>query len=171
MKRASFLSGALALLCSGCLAADFDEDYDTKAWQEIAIVLPPAPADKNLKEFFVSAASPNRYAIDLSSFSIGSDGVARYVLVVLAAGGARSVSFEGIRCETRERRIYATGRLDGTWSRSRNNEWARIRDIAPARQHAALFLDYFCPDGVIVRDADEARTAFLRGGHPGKALW
>ena len=94
------------------------------------------------------------------------DGVVRYVMVVLSPQGGRNVTYEGMRCESRERRGYASGRLDGSWSKARKNEWVRIQDAAANRQHAALFLEYFCPFGIIVRDADVARKALVQGIHP-----
>jgi len=88
--------------------------------------------------------------------------------VVQTQGGARNVTYEGLRCETKERRLYASGRPDGTWARSRNDEWRRIQNMATNRHHAALIFDYFCPSGAIVRDVAEARDALLRGGHPNR---
>lgn len=151
--------------------ADFEEDYETKKWQEIAVQLPVAPKGENLLPFYVSAATSNRFFIDGSTLSVGSDGVVRYVLVVLSAEGGRNVTFEGMRCEARERRIYASGRSDGSWSKARKNEWVRIQDVYANRHHAALFLDYFCPVGVIVRNSDEARSALVRGGHRDIQHW
>lgn len=146
--------------------ADFDEDFDDKQWREVAVQLPPAPQQENLLPIYVSAATDNEFFIDGATLTVGADGVVRYVLVVQTSGGARNVSFEGLRCETRERRIYASGRPDGSWSKSRNNEWKRIQDVAGNRYHAALFSDYFCPEGVIARSAEEARDALKRGRHP-----
>jgi hypothetical protein len=143
-----------------------DEDRDTKRWQEKAVALPAAPLPENLLPFYVSAATDNEFFVDGVSLTVGSDGVVRYTLVIQAAGGAKNISFEGLRCETKERRVYAIGRLDGTWSKSRNEGWQRVRDVPANRHHAALFYDYFCPGGAIVADADEARDALRRGGHP-----
>lgn len=145
---------------------DEDEDRDTKRWQERAVTLPAAPLPENLLPFYVSAATDNEFFVDGASLTVGSDGVVRYVLVIQTSGGARNVSFEGLRCETRERRVYALGRLDGAWSKSRNESWQRIRDVPANRHHAALFHDYFCPGGAIVLSVDEARDALRRGGHP-----
>jgi hypothetical protein len=152
-------------------AANFDEDYEVRQWQEIELLLPAAPKQETMQQFYVSETSTNRFSVDRSSLSVGTDGVVRYVLQVDTPGGARNVTFEGIRCETRERRIYASGRLDGRWSKARNSAWERIRDIPPNRQHAALFLDYFCPGGVIVDSVAEAQAALLAGGHPRNRLW
>ena len=174
MRNKSWRTFALLLGLISALpvcSAGFDDDYDEKPWQETALVLPAAVDEKALQSFYVSAASQNRFAVDVSSLTVGQDGVVRYVMVVETAGGARNVTFEGMRCETRERRIYASGRRDGSWSKSRNNAWEKIRDIPPNRQHAALFLDYFCPGGVIVRDVHEVRDALQRGGHPSNQRW
>jgi hypothetical protein len=156
----------LSLLASTMVLADFEEDYESKKWQEMEVQLPAAPRQENLLPFYVSAATQNRFFVDGSTLSVGKDGVVRYVLVILAPEGGRNVTFEGIRCEARERRIYAAGRLDGSWSKARKNEWVRIQDAYANRHHASLFLDYFCPIGNIVHSADEARNALKQGGHP-----
>ena len=155
-------------------AADQEDDEverDAKNWREAAVEMPAAPKPANLLPFYVSASTENRFFVDGASVVLGADGVVRYVLVVEAVGGARNVSFEGMRCETRERRVYASGRADGSWSRSRNEDWQRIRDVPANRQHTALYYDYFCPGGSIVRSADEALDALRQGGHPTDRQW
>lgn len=155
-----------AMLASATVFADFEEDYENKQWQEIEVQLPAAPRQETLLPFYVSAATENRFFIDGATLTVGSDGVVRYVLLVLTPQGARNVTYEGMRCLTRERRIYASGRQDGSWSKARKNEWVRIQDAYANRQHAALFLEYFCPVGNIVQDAAEARNALIKGVHP-----
>ena len=157
---------ALLLLWHGASQADFEEDYEKKNWKEIEIQLPAAPRAENLIPFYVSAATTNQFLIDGSSLSVDVDGVVRYVMVVVSPEGARSVTYEGMRCEAKERRIYASGHADGTWAKSRRNEWVRIQDATANRQHAALFLEYFCPGGVIVNNPEQARAA-LRSSRPG----
>lgn len=163
LRLFAFVSASMA---SGFALADFEDDYETQKWQELVVQLPAPPEDKSLVSFYVSPTSDGRFQIDTASLTVGSDGVVRYVLVIDMAGGARNVTYEGMRCESRERRIYASGRRDGAWSKSRNNEWTRIQDAAMNRQHAALFLEYFCPEGSIVWDAAEAVRALRMGGHP-----
>lgn len=159
------------LLMAGLAVADDEADEQAKQWQELEVQLPASPAPDTLHQFYVSAASDNQFQVDLSTISVGSDGVVRYVLVVLTASGGRNVTFEGMRCETRERRIYASGRRDGAWSKSRSNGWSRIQEVYANRHHAALFLEYFCPGGVIVRNASEAIDALKRGGHQSGKIW
>jgi hypothetical protein len=166
IKRLASVFVALTCAIGNAVAADFDEEYDVKQWQEMAVLMPAAPNKDALIQFYVSAATENQFFIDGDTLSVGEDGVVRYVLIVQTAGGARNISYEGMRCVTRERRIYASGRLDGSWSKSRNNEWVRIRDAAANRHYAELFLEYFCPAGIIARNAEEARKALKSGSHP-----
>lgn len=163
--RSAFLALMLALPLTFAMAED-DEDYQTSTWKELEVQFPAAPRQENLLPFFVSSASENQFFIDGSSLSVDGDGVVRYVMVVLSPQGGRNVTYEGMRCESRERRIYASGRLDGSWSKARKNEWVRIQDAAANRQHAALFLEYFCPFGIIVQNPDVARKALVQGIHP-----
>ena len=145
---------ALAIALAGCAApkppSAFEQDFDdeTKPWVEVATQLPPAPRDTDLAIFGVSGATQFQFGIDRTTLDIGTDGVIRYVLVATSPQGARNVSYEGIRCESQEKKIYATGRSDGTWVRARNSAWTPIEEIALNRQHAALMKEYFCPNGI-----------------------
>ena len=159
------LVAASGLAVSSALA-DEDDYQPPRLWQEGEVQLPPAPSREGLLPLYVSAATANKFFIDGASLSVGTDGVIRYVIVVETPGGARNVTFEGMRCETRERRLYASGRAAGTWSPSRNKRWEPIRDAVANRHYAALFSEYFCPIGVQVRNAAEALTALRRGVHP-----
>jgi hypothetical protein len=147
------------------LMAAADEDDETKPWLEEEIDLPPAPAADSLLPFHVSAAADHRYFVDGASLAVGKDGVVRYVVVVEAAGGGRTVNFEGMRCSAREFRNYASGRRDGSWSKARNSVWKPVRGLAPNSYHPALFWEYFCPGGEVVRSAEQARDLLRRGGH------
>ena len=168
LDKTALLLGGL-VICAHALA-DVDEDYETRQWQEMDVQFPAAPRDETLQPFFVSAANENRFFVDLATLSVGADGVVRYVMVVLTPAGARNVTYEGMRCETKERRIYASGRRDGAWSKARNGDWLRIQEGTVGRQYAALFLDYFCPVGSIIRSAAEAAEALRRGERPDNSM-
>ncbi len=131
---------------------------DDKTQTEVAedatpLVLPAAPAKENLLPFYVSPTTTMNFAIDASSVSVTPDGVVRFTLVVASSEGARNVSHEGIRCKTAEKKLYATGGMDGNWAPSRNSAWNQIRDVGANRQHAALFNDYFCDFGSVAGNA------------------
>ena len=171
LARKFVLLVAIFVTHQGPVLAEADVEDEAKPWQEIEIQFPSGISEESLQPFYVSAATDNRFFIDLATLSVGSDGVVRYVLLVVTSEGARNVTFEGLRCASQERRIYATGRRDGSWSKSRNSSWVRIQNVYGNRHHAALFLDYFCPAGVIVRDAAEASDALRHGEHPDNKRW
>ena len=132
--------------------------------------LPPFPQAENLFFFNDTATTENQFMIDGNSLTVSSDGVVRFSLVIVSSAGARNVSYEAINCLTAERRLYALGRSDNTWARARNDQWLKIRDNTLNRQYAALYTEYFCPTASVLRDADEAREALRRGGHPSLRL-
>lgn len=142
---------------SSCAQSRFEADFEDldKPWTEVAVQLPPAPAAENLLQFYVSATATQTFAIDAKSLSVGSDGVIRYTLVANSRTGVKNISYEGIRCQSYEKRLYAFGHQDGTWSRSRNDQWERIRSNAANRQHAALAQDYLCQGLTIAGTAEQ----------------
>ena len=142
---AAFLLPAVAAWPAAAqLFRDRDFDEEKVPWKEIETQIPSHPRPENLIPFEASAASPHRYYIDSASVSLGEDGVTRYTLVIQAAGGATNVTYEGVRCETREQKYYATGRASG-WSRARTPQWRRIEDKPVNRHHYVLYKDFFCP--------------------------
>jgi hypothetical protein len=156
------------LLCLPLVAhaewMDFEHDFEQgKPWAEVAAKLPPYPKAENLIPFNVSSATRNKFFVDAASISVGSDKVVRYTVVIDAAGGARNVSYEGMRCETGKRRFYAYGHPDGTWSKARNAGWESIRFRSLLSYHKALYEDHFCPDGINVSDAKTAVESLRRG--------
>lgn len=170
MKR--FLS-RLALLClihapafAGWGDFDYDFDADNKPWKEIEAQLPAYPKLEQALPFFVSSASDNEFFIDPKSVSVGEDEVVRYTLMIKSEAGVLNVSFEGIRCNTREKKLYAFGRKDGTWSRNKYAKWDAIKYKDVNRQHHMLFDDFFCPNNIIAKDAAEVVNALKYGFHP-----
>ncbi|MCA1978795.1 MAG: CNP1-like family protein [Thiobacillus sp.] len=136
---------------------DFDYEFEQdKPWVETAAQLPPYPKAENLLPFDVSSATRNRFLVDAASIGVGADKVVRYTVVIEAAGGAKNVSFEGLRCATGERRLYAYGHPDGSWSKARNAGWEAVQFRSLLSYQKALYEDYFCRDGLTVKDAAEA---------------
>ncbi|MCP5279321.1 MAG: CNP1-like family protein [Thiobacillus sp.] len=145
----------------GSFEHDFDEN--AKSWKEIQAQLPPYPKAGNLVEFTVSATTSNRFYIDYNSINVGEDGVVRYSVLIRSPAGAETVNFEGMRCETGERKLYAFGRSTGEWSRNRYAKW----ELIPARQAAShqreLFFHYLCTVDT-AGDLKKIRYAVKHGG-------
>jgi hypothetical protein len=142
---------------------EYDYDEDRKSWKEIQAQIPAYPKTENLVVLEAGSAASHRFYIDASSVSLGSDGVYRYTTVVKTAGGATNVMFEGMRCETREGKLYAIGRSDGTWARARDPKWQRIayRDLRPYQY--VLFREFFCSSRTMPTAPKIAIDALRRG--------
>jgi CNP1-like family protein len=130
---------------------------------ENALNLPSYPQEKDLLEFAAGRAGSHRYFIDKQSLVVGTDGIVRYAVIVRAAGGAVSASYEGIRCNPPQKRLFAVGRGD-KWIEAKNAQWTEIRPRVANEYQATLYMDFFCPNRLIVRDRDEALRALLRSG-------
>ena len=142
---------------------EFDEE---KPWAEIEAQLPSYPKEENFLPLYVSAATDNQFFIDSASISAGDDSVVRYTLIVKSSSGAANVSFEGMRCASHERKLYAFGRKECSWARARSAKWEPISYQDRNRQHHVLYDDFFCPGGVIVKDPQEAVDLLKRGFRP-----
>lgn len=165
MRCRALLFGLATVLVGLTPAKAADESGDVAPWNEVEPEL-PALRTEGLIELYVTAASTNRFFIDPASLSVGADGVVRYVVTVKSPAGATSTNFEGMRCDARERRLYAFGRPDSTWAKAKTSSWARISNAGANRYAYALMREYFCPGGVAIRSAAEGVNALRRGGHP-----
>lgn len=155
---------AVLSACTGGRTALF-EDEAKPQWKEAELELPPLPAEADLIPFSVSAGASAAFFLDGRSLSLGSDGIVRYTLLVRAAGGAENLSYEGMRCDTAERKLYAMGRGRSEWVLPRNAEWQRISDNSLNRQHAVLAKEFFCPPGAALPTRDEI-IRLLRNAAP-----
>ena len=159
----AFVGSALA--ASECSTRKYYECYEyeeseegKKAWEEEKIKPPAAPDMGKLIPFEVSVSNDNRFLVDPASISIGKDGVVRFT-VVIESSGARTINYEGLRCNTRERRLYAFGQADGSWIESKGSSWILMHK----QQHkminaypAVLADEYFCVDREPPKDPAEA---------------
>ena len=158
-----FVAG-MAMLVDG--HAREAEDPDALKWAEAEIEFPAYPQAANLREFYVSEMTTHKFYIDATTLSVGKDGVVRYVLVLRTSGGATNTSFEGIRCESGEMKIYATGHRDGQWAKARRSEWRPIENKTFNRQHAVLARELFCPFALPIKTPAEGLEALRLGKHP-----
>lgn len=156
MVAAAFLAGSVALA----------EEDEPAQFVEEALSLPAFPKTENLVPFYVSSSSANHFFVDAASVSLGQDGVTRLTLVVESPSGVRNISYEGFRCATVEKKTYAYGRADGSWSQARNPAWQVIRENALNRQHAALFRDYVCVPERTYRTPEQLVGYIRRGETP-----
>lgn len=153
------LSLSIALPSLSVAAEDEDEDGLAKPWQEEELKLPGFPEKSDLIPFTVGGRSDMEYYVDGKSLNVGKDDVIRFTMLIVSPSGAESVTYEGLRCATKERRIYATGRKDRSWSRSPNSRWVEIRG-GTNNPRAELWASYFCiaGTGTSLNTADALRS-------------
>ena len=121
------------------------------------------PEAQNLVRVDAGQRSSHQFYVDAASVSVGEDGVMRYTTVVKTAGGATNVTFEGMRCETREQKLYALGRSDGTWVRARDPKWQRVVLRDRHRTHLRAVPRLFLSVTVTADAAQTALEALRRG--------
>ncbi|MES9844777.1 MAG: CNP1-like family protein [Candidatus Sedimenticola sp. PURPLELP] len=135
------------------------EEY---VWQEGVTELPDYPQKENLLEFDVDAPGARfRYFIDEKSLQVGEgDGVVRYALIIRSKSGAENVTFEGMRCNTKEYKSYAFGNGKGEWRKPRKTRWMVFNGAGYNKYRFALWEYYLC-DRVKdqPRDVEEIATA------------
>ena len=155
---------AMSLISLRASAALLDDDEEKKPWVEAETPLPAYPEKDGLVQFQVGSISDTRFFLDDRSLQAGADGVVRFTLVVVSPSGAQNISYEGVRCETGERRPYAFGRPDKTWSKARSDKWIRIQG-GSNNHYVGLYREYFCPDGAATYvNLDKVRRALRSGG-------
>jgi hypothetical protein len=135
--------------------ADENDPDAPRFWEETEVKIPTAPPSKDLKPFYVSATTPLKFALDAPSITFGKDEVIRYVVVITSSSGAQQVTYEGIRCEKYEWRLYATMQSDGKWSKSPNSRWQVIKNTSYNSYQASLAKDAFCDNSIPRRSAKE----------------
>lgn len=164
MKRILPLLCLLVLI--SCAKQPFKDEFESdKPWIEQLTQLPPYPEAKNLLAFDAGAVTSNQYLVDTTSIKIGEDGVIRFSLVIKSSAGALNVSYEGIRCATSERKLYALGRNDKTWIQPRISEWQKLNFVRQFYAQRELSKNIFCPYGQIVSSSEEAIQALKAGMH------
>jgi CNP1-like family len=162
--RRPALALAAALLAAACGSPPrVESDWEKRNLQgppaEEEVAPPAYPQAANLIEFRLPDAQGFRYFIDRTTLGVDKDGVVRYVLVARSGEGAQNVTYEGLRCQSAENRVFAVGQPDGTWVGARS-AWRAIG----APRHFALHRDYFCPQGQPVGTTADAVRALERGG-------
>ena len=137
---------------------------------DLSIGLPAWPAEQELIPLRQGLRADLRFWVDLRSLELLPGGEVRYTFVARSARGARAVTFEGMRCGSRERIILATGSVDGKWVPARSPRWNPIDLRDPTGMREVLHKDIFCPARVAAASLAELRSALKAGIHPRAVL-
>lgn len=146
------LCGALLVLSPGGWAVD---SAAGEISQEVA--LPAFPKPDNLIEFPVGPRFTLHVYVDAASISVQGDEI-RLSHVVRTEGGASNISYDGVRCSEFQRAIYALGRQDGSWVRSRNRDWHPINASGVGGYFGVLTQELLCRDDAPAGNAAQLVT-------------
>ncbi|MGO4808445.1 CNP1-like family protein [Cupriavidus sp. 2MCAB6] len=148
------------------------DPFAPKDFKEVEVPLPALPRDADLITFEVSPAGNFNFAVDAKSVSVGADGAVRYTAVVTGASGMRNVSFEAVRCDTFQRKMYATLPKGATdWVRNRSDDregWTQLAGISRNNYAGTLAKDFMCEGRGAAGTAQEI-VRDLRGEAPRKS--
>jgi hypothetical protein len=131
-------------------------------FREVEAELPVFPQEGSLVEFQVSGYGKSRFYVDPAALSLGPDRVIRFTVVARSPSGVKNVSFEGIRCETGEYKVYAFGTSGGTWSPATGSVWRSIR-TEQRNFRTALENEFFCRMKAVAGASEKDILDTLRG--------
>jgi len=128
---------ALLLLVATCdvSAQLIDEDPD---WKEVDIPAPPAFRFDQLIELEMPRHISLKVGFDSDTLRVTTDGVIRYVMVATSASGSRYATYEGIRCQTGEVKVYARHGVTGKWVAANDPQWKPLNNNQPSPHASAL---------------------------------
>lgn len=170
MNRQLLTVLALALGCFSAHAGLLTDDQPPAELQETAVQLPAPPAMDKLLKYDVGPTARMEFAVDPRSVSVSDGVIVRFTSVIRSPAGATNILHEGIRCDTLEKKVYATGRPDGSWATATNAAWSPVGMAGTNRYHAALAADYFCDGGLVAGSAERMVQRLRRRTpipHPG----
>ncbi|MFO1234829.1 MAG: CNP1-like family protein [Rivihabitans pingtungensis] len=156
MRRFSLLAALAVAALSPLAQAEYRNDmfnqnyvWETeKPWEEKTVELPAYPDGKHWQEFEVGPTTRNRHAVDTATLRLDDDGVVRFAVRVQSPDGAETLTYDGLRCETREHKRYAIGADNKTWA------------LRPARRSGGGW-------NLARRAARAGRVLSVRGPQPG----
>ena len=146
----------------------YDDSHD-KPWQEDVTKLPPLPDDADLLAARVDTLpAPLQAYIGASSLSADpKDRVLRYWLVIKSPQGAYNATFEGLRCESGEYKVYAYGnpRRKPPVQAAPQPAWKPVGIRQPGNYRPEMMLTLLCNESKRPRLVSEI-LATLRGQAP-----
>ena len=121
-----------------------------RSWQEQEVQLPAAPDNSKLIPLKIYKMPHYKYYIDSASVNVSAgDNVARYTVVIEPPSGLRNVFHEGVRCDTREYKIYASSLWGQALNPLSSSQWNKIQENATGVYRYDLFSYFLCENSLI----------------------
>ena len=137
-KKLCWLGLVLVALSS---SAQVDTDPD---WKETDAPPPPSFNKDKLIPIEMPKYVSLRFGVDPATLTLTADGIVRYVVVAINAGGSINAMYEGIRCATGEVKTYARQNSSGQWSLVSEPQWKWLNDKLPSKHAMAIASQGVC---------------------------
>jgi hypothetical protein len=139
-------------------------------WLELETRVSAPPRDADLVELPMDKLPPNlKLYADLTNLLVDKrDMVTRTWLVVRSTQGAYNGTYEGIRCATKEYKIYAYANPSRSDKPLRVAKFPGWREIKADSYREELARDYLCAD-ILPRSPDQIRATPVRS--PGQSQY
>ena len=128
---------ALVVWLVACNASAQLIDLDPD-WKEVEVPAPPTFRTDKLLPLEMPRHISLKVGVDPETVRVTNDGIVRYVVVATSTSGNVYGSYEGIRCQTGEVKIYARHGATGKWSPVSDPQWKPLVDNQPS-PHALAF--------------------------------
>jgi hypothetical protein len=151
-----WLVGASMVLANSAFAQLRDADPD---WKESEAPPPPAFLVSRVLPLEMPRHITVKVGVDPQTIRVTEDGIVRYVVVASTSSGSHNASYEGIRCQTGEVKVYARYSSAGTWRPIPNPDWKPLDNNQPS-PHALAFARQAACDGRAA--AEPASTQIVR---------
>ena len=163
-----FFRALLLLVCVTVTATGLAQNNNFVEPPPWAEAMQEPPAAFNLDEL-IPVANPTRsnlsYGVAPDTVSVGPDKVVRYVIVAKSPRGAMNVLYEGVRCDTREVKAYASWRLDSGWRELSDPQWEELRN-ANSRYAQTMSDDAFCDVRIVYGSAEDIVQRLRKASKP-----
>lgn len=131
------------MVCAGAAQAALPTTDDPD-WKEAEVPAPPAFSTSQLLPIEMPSYVSLKFGVDPATLTITPDGIVRYVMVAINAGGSVNAMFEGIRCATGEVKTYARSSANGVWANVKEPQWRNLTDNLPSKHAVALARQGVC---------------------------
>ena len=161
MRARHWLAGVLLGIASCAFAQLTDPDPD---WKESDVPAPPAFDVGRVIDLEMPRHMTVKLGVDPETMRVTGDGVVRYVMVARSPGGTVNATYEGIRCQTGEVKVYARYTASKVWTAINNPGWTPLRNHQPSPHALAFARQGACEGRSATTNSTQAIIRKLKSG-------
>jgi hypothetical protein len=133
-------------------------------WKESSTDLPMVATKNDFSLYQTRSQTGFKFYVDVSSVSLGEDGVVRMILLAISPRGSVNITYEGFRCETNAYKIYAsTWAFDKEWILSKRSNW-QVSNSSTPNSYRSDLLNYYICAGIRNSSNEKGLKALLKKG-------